>query len=84
MGRYAEKFDCANEVGVRDVHERRDLGVPQRLHRDLSDERGSDEGHEFVQVDDFLGRQDRGTDNGHVECVLAKKSTMCAHLFREV
>ena len=41
------------------MRQRRDLGVHQRLRRDLSDGRGFDEGHEFVQVDDNIGRQDR-------------------------
>ena len=28
--------------------------------------------------------RNRGTDNGYVECVLAKKSTVCAHLLHYV
>ena len=42
--RYVKKFDCASEMGVREVRERRDLGVHQVPHRDLSHGRGSDEG----------------------------------------
>ena len=53
-----KKFDCTNESGVREIRERRDPGAHLRLHRDLSERRESDEDHEFVQVDDFLGRHD--------------------------
>ena len=56
--RHIKKFDCTNESGVREMRERRDPGLHSRLHRELSDGRGSDEGHEFAQVDDFPGRQD--------------------------
>ena len=56
--RHIKKFDCTNESGVREIRERRDPGVHSRLHRELSDGRGSDEGHEFAQIDDFPGRQD--------------------------
>ena len=53
-----KKFDCTNESGVREIRERQDPGVHSRLHRELSDGRGSDEHHEFEQVEDFPGRQD--------------------------
>ena len=48
------------QLGVREERERRDPGAHPRLHRDLPDRRGSDEDLEFVQVDDFPGRQDWG------------------------
>ena len=56
--RHIKKFDCTNESGVREIHECRDLRVHSRPSRELSDGRGSDEGHEFAQIDDFPGRQD--------------------------
>ena len=54
--KHIKKFDCTNESGVRKIRERRYPGVHSRQHRELSDGRGSDEGHEFGQLDDFPGR----------------------------
>ena len=57
-----DRTDTSRNLIVRtswefEVRERRDPGVHLRLHRDLSDRRGSEEDHEFAQVDDFPGRQ---------------------------
>ena len=53
-----QPFDCANQLGVREICERRDPGAHLRLYRDLPDRRVSDENHDCAQVDDFPGRQD--------------------------
>ena len=56
--RHIKKFDCTNESGVREIREHRDLRVHSRLHREVSGGIGSDENHEFAQVDDVPRRQD--------------------------
>ena len=43
-GQIRRDFDCANELGVREIRERRDLGVHLRQHRGVSDERRADQG----------------------------------------